>query len=316
MARRFAPLLWALAFPLSVPALAQVKVEKLAEGVWATQTFQGCNVGWFVIGEDVILVDSGLNAEAANAVLQRIRETTGKPVRYLVITHAHGDHAGGAATLVAAGAEVICAENAAGPLLSALRAAPAQTPKSNARGKKVVASKSPAKPRVLAVSERLRFLGSPRSAEIYYLGPAHTSGDLIVVLPEDKILFSGDLALHGLLPYMRSADMEPRGWELILSRLVGLPVDRVVPGHGDIGPREGIADSFAYVRRANQIVKRFLEDRVPEDAIERKLQEPENRIENVFLSDDHIANVKAVYRIEKERLAKASPTPTPGSKGS
>lgn len=312
MARCRAPLHWALAFVISAPALAQFKVAKLAEGVWAAPTAGGANVGWFIRGEHVVVVDSGLNAEVARTVLQRIRETAGKPVGYLIITHAHGDHAGGAPTFAAAGAEVICAEGAAAPILSALRAA--QVTKSNPPGKKGT-QKAPAKPGVLAVGERLRLLGGSRTVEIYFLGPAHTNGDLVVVLPEDKILFSGDLAGNGVLPYMRSPDMDPKGWEKILQRLAALPITSLVPGHGEIGPREGIADSFAYVRRVNQIVKGLAEARVPQDAIDAKLREPENRIENVFMSEDHAANVKAVYRIEKERLEKPTPTPTAAPKG-
>src|SRR5215467_4723661 len=76
-------------------------VEKVANGVWMAQTAAGSNVGWFLVGDEVVAVDSGGDAATGKAMLEKIQETAGKPVRYLVITHAHGDHGGGAGAFAA-----------------------------------------------------------------------------------------------------------------------------------------------------------------------------------------------------------------------
>src|SRR4051812_27064065 len=104
----------ALAF-LAPPAFAQpqMNVVKLAEGVWAAEIEGGANVGWFLASDGVVVVDSGNDAATARVLLEKIAETAGKPVRYLVLTHAHGDHAGGIPTFAAAGARILCHENAA-----------------------------------------------------------------------------------------------------------------------------------------------------------------------------------------------------------
>ena len=66
-------------------------------------------------------MDSGIDNATAKEILRQIAETTaGKPVRYLVLTHAHADHTTGARAFVAAGAQVICHENAATPILAFL----------------------------------------------------------------------------------------------------------------------------------------------------------------------------------------------------
>ncbi len=107
----------ALAAPLS--AQSGIRVEKLADGVWAAAPEKGANVGWFLLGDGVVAVDAGTDAATGQAILKQIAETTGnKPVRAVVLTHSHADHSGGARAFVAAGARVICQENVASQILA------------------------------------------------------------------------------------------------------------------------------------------------------------------------------------------------------
>jgi len=309
MKKRFpSALLLPLGLMLAAASAAQDRapLQKMAEGVWASPTDNGSNVGWFTLGDGVVVVDAGRDAAAARRILKDVAETAAKPVRYVVITHAHGDHAGGARTFAEAGAQIICQENAAPGVLASLN--PSGSPAGQRLG-------------VVAVADRLMFVGGSRRAEIYWLGTAHTRGDLVVLLPQEKVLFSGDLALTASLPFMRSPDADPPGWERTLPRLAAAPVETMVPGHGQIGPRAGIADTLAYVRRVNALSTQLLQARVPEEYVHVELRKPENRIENVAVSDDHVANVKAVMKLETERVAKATPSPasvrrpTPSPKG-
>ena len=307
MTRRYAIPLFCLALLASAPSGAQMNVKKLADGVWASTTTNGANVGWFVDGEDVIAVDSGSTPQAARNILAKIKETAGKPVRFVIITHAHGDHAFGAAEFAAAGARVIASDNAVGLVMAAMQGATANPPATGS------AAKGAPKAEFLAVATRLQFLGGTRRFEIDYLGPAHTDGDLVVALPDDKIVFSGDIAVNAL-PFMRKG-LDPRNWVQILITLSNLQFDQLVPGHGAIGPRDGIASSLSYVRRVDEIARKLAEEKVPDADLDRKLHEPENMVEKVAVTEDHIANIRATYQFEKEMLAKISPTPSPASKG-
>lgn len=291
----------AILFPALLTAAAaegqdRPPVQKLAEGVWASPTDNGCNVGWFILGDGVVVVDAGRDAAVARQILKNVAETAGKPVRTVIITHAHGDHAGGARAFAEAGAQVVCQENSAPGVLASLNPAAGGGPPGQRVG-------------VVAVADRLMFVGGPRRAEIYFLGTGHTRGDLIVLLPQEKILFSGDLATSAALPYMRSPDVDPQGWEQILPRIAAAPVDTMVPGHGQIGPRAGIADTLAYVRRVNALSTQLLQGRVPEEFVHIELRKPENRIENVAVSEEHVANVKAVMKHETARLTKPAASP-------
>src|SRR5437899_3028906 len=170
------------AFLLLSPVVSEAQskvtsVEKVVDGVWMAQTDQGVNAGWILVGDEVIAVDAGSDSATAKALLEKIQETAGKPVRYLVITHAHGDHAGGASVFVAAGAQIICSESAAPALVSFAAAA--------------------TRPRLSMVtfSERFGMFGAKQRVAFYFLGGAHTAGDVVVLLPDQKVLFSGDIAL-------------------------------------------------------------------------------------------------------------------------
>jgi cyclase len=302
---RAATLVLVLAFPaLSAVAQTKLAVQKVADGVWAAQPEKGANVGWFLYGEGVVAVDSGIDNATAKEILRQISETTGgKPVRYLVLTHAHLDHTSGARAFVAAGAQVICQENVARPLLAYLTQASrdAADPLS---GKGKVA------PTLMTVSERMVLFDGRHRAEIQWLGPAHTNGDLVVLLPNEKVLFAGDLAPNGRLPDLHLPDADAEAWMKTLPRLAAAPIDKMVPGHGSIGPKSGIADTLAYLRSLTEIVQKLVRSGVGEEFVEIRLREPDNRIPNVPPSEAHLGNALAVYKRAKEKAARPATTPT------
>ncbi|MGH9368522.1 MAG: MBL fold metallo-hydrolase [Thermoanaerobaculia bacterium] len=311
MTRRLAIPLFLLAWLAAPVAPAQTKIasEKLADGIWAAPTPGGANVGWFVVGDAVVVVDAGSNEEVGRALVEEIQRTTGQKPRYVVITHAHRDHAGGAAAFAAAGAQILTSEKAASVVLTLLEAG-----SRTKNGEKAGAPKAV----VMTVAERSLLVGNlARRAEIYDLGPAHTAADLAVLLPNDGVLFAGDLAVNGVLPFLRSDDIDLEGWKRTLIRLSEVKVDKMVPGHGKIGPRDGIADTAAYIRRVDEICARLVFGDVPEALYDGALHAPENMIQNVPITPDHVANVKAVCQLEKSRREKAAaapaaaPTPAP-----
>ncbi len=305
MRSRIAILVLSLTVPaLAASAQARLAVQKLADGIWAAQPDKGANVGWFLYGDGVVAVDSGGDAATAKEMLSQITETTGgKPVRYLVLTHAHADHTTGTRAFVAAGAQVICHEHAAPSVLNYIIQS-SKDPADPLAGKRI-------SPTLMTVSERLILFDGLRRADVQYLGPAHTSGDLVVLLPAEKVLFAGDVASNGRLPDLHLPDADAESWAKVLPRLADAPVEKMVPGHGTIGPITGIADTLAYVKRLNEIVQKLIRSGVAEEYVEVRLREPDNQIRNVPLSESHINNALAVYRREKEKLTKPAATPAP-----
>jgi cyclase len=144
---------------------------------------------------------------------------------------------------------------------------------------------------------------------MYFLGPAHSAGDIVVFLPEEKTLFAGDVVLATGAPYMQSPDVDPEGWENILERLAQLDVEKVVPGHGALGARKAIADTYAYVKKINDAARIIVKENVNENLIEARLRQPDTGIDAALISPELLGNVRAVARALKKK-----PAPTPASK--
>jgi glyoxylase-like metal-dependent hydrolase (beta-lactamase superfamily II) len=290
-------------FALLVPVVAAAQsvgaVEKVADGVWMAPTQSGSNAGWFLVGEEVVAVDAGGDAATGKMLLDKIRETTGgKPVKYLIVTHAHADHGGGAGAFAAAGAEVICQENAAAGL--AQLATPANKSKIG----------------LLAFSERLGLFGAPRRVAVYFLGAAHTASDIFVLLPDDKILFTGDVALGKRAPFMQSPDVDPKGWENTLARLSKLDVEKIVPGHGTIGNRQSLADTYAYVKKINDLAAMLIQEKTEESMIEARLRRPDTGLgtDGAAITPEFLANIRATMRAAGAMKPSAAATPAPAKK--
>ena len=90
---------------------------------------------------------------------------------------------------------------------------------------------------------RLYFGG--RELHLRYLGRAHTGGDTHIQLPDDGIVYCGDVAQDGGVPYL--GDSYPEEWPDTDDRLVGLPIERFVSGHGPVGEHAALAEARDFI---------------------------------------------------------------------
>jgi glyoxylase-like metal-dependent hydrolase (beta-lactamase superfamily II) len=213
-----------------------------------------------VVGdESVLVVDSGATPSGARALVQAVRSVTDRPVRYLVDTHFHFDHAFGNAAF---GAEtVIVGHEATRALLgpdalrgrtyrtfadplpsrvAELRARASAEPSAEKRGGLLAQAASleayardlaslTLVPPQLTFSERATVDLGRREVQLLFLGRGHTAGDVVAFLPRERILCSGDL-FNGYIGYMGDAYVDE--WADGLGRLAQLDFETVIPGHG------------------------------------------------------------------------------------
>jgi glyoxylase-like metal-dependent hydrolase (beta-lactamase superfamily II) len=220
-------------------------LEELALGVVAFTAEGDPNVG-AVIGEDAVLaVDARATPALAREWLEELRRLTDKPVRYLVLTHYHAVRVLGASAFEAGwviadeGTRSWIRERGEADFESETRRFPRLF-------KDVESIPGLTYPNV-AFSDRLTLDVGGRDVQLLHLGRGHTQGDAAVWLPEDRILFAGDLVEARAAPYMGDAFVEE--WSTTtLDRLESLAPQTIVPGRGPAAGPEAIGETREYLR--------------------------------------------------------------------
>ncbi len=199
---------------------------------------EGGNVALYATAEGVILVDDMFDRNHAG-ILEQVRTVTDRPLRYVVNTHQHDDHAGGDFKMLPI-AEVIAHRNARANLKDLKRPYFEDTP-----GTPI------GLPRI-TFTERLDLHLGGRDVEAYYFGRGHTSGDAIIYFPELKTIHTGDLFLNVRPGPARGGAPRPPGvpvyvdyvqggsfieWSRTLERTLALDFDTIIPGHGPVATR-------------------------------------------------------------------------------
>jgi glyoxylase-like metal-dependent hydrolase (beta-lactamase superfamily II) len=167
------------------PAAPKIDVEKLADGVWYLTTPNARS--WAVEFRDHVVVVEGIGSEARSlAVMAEIAKLLpAKPIRYVINTHAHYDHAGGLRTYVAQGVTVVTQERNK-PFFEKVWARPRTIAPD-------MLARSP-KPAVFeTVSDKKVMTDGTRTLELYFMkGTSHNVANLLVYMPSEKLLYWGD----------------------------------------------------------------------------------------------------------------------------
>lgn len=217
----------------------------------AAQNSFGANAG-IIIGKDyLVAVDSLMSAREARRFIKDIRKVSKKPVKFLINTHYHLDHSLGNSEFAKLGAIIISQENdkanmqkAGGGML--------QFAKQSGLSDKDLQGTRLAYP-TLTFKERLTLDLGNNKVEILFLGPGHTSGSVLVYLPQEKVLFAGDTLFAAFHPFLGEADIE--GWVKVLDAIMAMDVAKIIPGHGPVSSKKDVADLKSYLITFDQKAK-------------------------------------------------------------
>jgi glyoxylase-like metal-dependent hydrolase (beta-lactamase superfamily II) len=222
----------AVAFSISAsaqpPAPAPFATHQLKPNVYWIEGGGG-NSGVIVGDKGVIVIDAKTTAAGGKELLGDIAKITPKPVTTVILTHSDGDHVNGLAAFPA-GITIIAHENNKKEQQAALTAGGRGAPPADHLPTRVVTKNK----------ETLKINGV--KVEVLHWAPAHTSGDLVVYLPADKIVFTGDIIAmqlpDPLIHLEKNGSSE--GWITTAKGMVALNADQYVPGHGDVQMKPAI----------------------------------------------------------------------------
>lgn len=264
-AGRAAALVIALLSPLA--HAVEVRFEPVADGVYAFIGEPGArtmanealnaNLGLVVTPEGALLIDSGATLQGAQQIHDAVRRVTSQPVRWVINTGGQDHRWLGNAYFKAQGAELIAHAAAETDMrdrgsdqLQALR---------SVLGPKADGTVPTLPTRWIRGSdERLAFGGVV--VELKHRGGAHTPGDMLVWLPAQRVLFSGDVVyvdrLLGVLPMSRT-----RLWLATFAEIERLNPERIVPGHGRVcGLARAQAETRDYLVALRAHMKKAVDD--------------------------------------------------------
>jgi phosphoglycerate dehydrogenase-like enzyme/glyoxylase-like metal-dependent hydrolase (beta-lactamase superfamily II) len=247
-----------------IPKLQFNEVKEVAPGVFFRYSaigpegsnipFGGSNNIWIVFEDYVVVVDANFPKEAGD-VIQAIKKTTDKPIRYVLDTHHHGDHSYGNDVFGQAGASIVAQTNCAkllrvnGPKEFADAGKPPT-------GRKDVADSKLKVPSVI-FDEKFVLDDGKQRVEFLFFGHAHTSGDAFAYLPKLKIVCTGDACVNGAFNFMGHSDSA--SWIRVMEKCQQLDVNLVLPGHGPPAGKGLLEKQKRYFVELRQQVKKGID---------------------------------------------------------
>ncbi|REC55258.1 MBL fold metallo-hydrolase [Rhodosalinus sediminis] len=207
----------------------EISFTEIGEGLWAF-TAEGDPNSGVIIGDDsVMIVEAQATPRLANKVIEKVREVTDKPITHLAMTHYHAVRVLGAS---AYGAQTVIMSDAARGMVAE-------------RGQEDWESEFERFPRLFQGHESIPGLTWPnttfndrmtvylgdRRVDLMHLGRAHTAGDIVIHVPDQNVMFTGDIVEYHSACYC--GDGHFADWGATLDAIKAFEVDAIAPGRGD-----------------------------------------------------------------------------------
>jgi glyoxylase-like metal-dependent hydrolase (beta-lactamase superfamily II) len=221
------------------------------------------NAGFVVTEEGVVVVDALGTPALGNELLKAIRKITPRPVKRVILTHYHADHFYGLQSFKDAGAEV-WAHGAAREYLDGGEAERRVAQRAADLFPWIDESFRIVRPDRW-LEERTAFTLGKTRFEVFHLGPAHSPEDVIVLLPDEGVIFSGDILFAGRIPFVGDADS--KRWLERIDRLLEMKPRILIAGHGSVSrePAKDLALTRDYLAYLRTVMGKAVEDFVPFD---------------------------------------------------
>ena len=259
-------------------------LKLITEGVWfrmGEREHGHCNNVVIDLGEGLLVVDANFPS-GAQALMEDIKQVTTKPVSYVFDTHHHGDHAYANAVWTRAGATTLAHIGVAEEMK---RYEPARWQQAAQNREDVAAvGEDTVQPPQETFSQVPHVLeGAGRRVEFHHFGWAHTRGDGMVFLPDEKILCTGDAIVNG--PFNYTGDGNTGNWPEVVGKALELGFETILPGHGSSGGREIAEGQRQFFQEINAAVEKAFKDKAPlEDLV--TLEDGAGVATTVKLSDE------------------------------
>ena len=233
------------------------EIIELETGVFA-RLHEGLTNAGIIVGDDSVLIIDSLRVPSfARDLIKDVKDITDKPIQFVIDTHSHWDHSWGNEEFP--DATIIGHKNCYAEMID--------VEWNEQWRKKVTSSNDPwseegnivnITPPNMTFETSMQLYFGGRELDLKYFGRAHTSGDIYIHLPKEKIVFTGDVAQDGGVPYL--GDCYPVDWPDTDNKLAALPIERFMSGHGPIGDHKALEGARDFIHNLVDSVKSAIAD--------------------------------------------------------
>jgi len=257
-------------------AFAGPGLTKVADNVYAYVDVKNsgpgnsfaANAGIIVGSDGILVVDTLISAKEAQRFMADIRKISSKPIRFVVDTHYHFDHAFGNGEFAGAGGIIIAH---AADRVNLEKKGEATLKRSGEFGLSEDAMRGTGiSLPVLTFTDRMTIHLGGETVELIRVAPSHTEGSLLVYLPSRKILFAGDILFTDVHPYLGEGDLA--GWIRNLDYILTLDVTAIIPGHGPLSGKKDVIAMKEYLLAFDTMARELAENSGDADRIAAELK--------------------------------------------
>ena len=224
------------------PRQEPISIEQVKGNIHQVRGGSGANAGFFIGEKEVVVIDAKMTEESAKEMINEIGKLTPNPISRVLITHSDRDHVNGLSGFPP-GATILSHENTRKDMDAAFQ-------------EEILRQYLP---NITFNDREAVFVGSVK-IELLYLGPAHTSGDAIILFPELKVAFVGDLLTVGRDPLIHlGKNGTSFGLVKVLKAVLQLDADTFVSGHSGIAGRADIEAEIRSIEQKQAKVKELVD---------------------------------------------------------
>lgn len=243
-------------------------LHPVKDGVYWIEGGDGSNNGFIVGDRGIILIDTKTTVASEKLALAELAKVSNKPITHVIITHSDTDHANGLPALPSAGLTIIAQEYCKNFLAAvSAKGGPAALPR------EYVPNKTVDKKEAMTI-DGVRI-------ELYHWAPAHTGGDLVVYLPDEKIAFTGDAYNSRLnVPNIHmnaGRGGSAVGWNEQMKGMISLNADLYINGHGSVVTKSELEMSLKTTQKELAQIKALIAQGKSFDEIQQALGEDKNK---------------------------------------
>jgi cyclase len=195
---------------------APVSVHQISPHVYEVRGGDGANCSFIVGEKEVFVIDAKMSVQSAKEMISAIQKATDKPISHIILTHSDGDHVNGLSG-ISGNPDIISHANSAKHIEKANEGMVEKVPLPNE-----------------VFSDRMSLYSGKLRIDLLYFGPAHTDGDIVILVPEDRVAIVGDLFFKGMDPLIHmNKNGSSFGLVKGLTSIIDLDAQTYLSGHAE-----------------------------------------------------------------------------------